>query len=117
MTMGYAQHPHMQSPGGFGSPPGMYPSPGVPQHQQQHGGGRGPPGTPQGGGMPYMPPRESYGDIELQCNCIQIGRVLGRPLDEDVGKVTDAIEVLFVRVIGLNTAPYMSYYCNEERIK
>ena len=67
--------------------------------------------------MPYMPPRESYGDIELQCNCIQIGRVLGRPLDEDVGKVTDAIEVLFVRVIGLNTAPYMSYYCNEERIK
>jgi hypothetical protein len=67
MPMGYAQHPHMQSPGGFGSPPGMYPSPGVPQHQQQHGGGRGPPGgppgTPQGGGMPYMPPRESYGDI------------------------------------------------------
>jgi len=57
MPMGYAQHPHMQSPGGFGSPPpGMYPSP-------QHHGGRpgGPPGTPQGG-MPYMPPREAYGD-------------------------------------------------------
>jgi len=63
MPMGYAQHPHMQSPGGFGSPPpGMYPSP-------QHGGGGGrpgvgPPQTPQGGGvgMPYMPPRDAYGD-------------------------------------------------------
>jgi hypothetical protein len=48
MPMGYPQHHHMQSPGGFGSP-GMYPSP-------QHA--RGPPGTPQG--MPYMPPSQAY---------------------------------------------------------
>lgn len=57
MPMGYApQHHHMQSPGGFGSPPpGMYPSP-------QHGSRpSGPPGTPQGG-MPYMPHRDAYGD-------------------------------------------------------
>ena len=59
----------------------------------------------------------NYLRIELLCNRIQIGRVLGRRLDEDVGKVTDAIEVLFVRVIRLNTAPSISYYCNEERIK
>jgi hypothetical protein len=50
MPMGYPQHHHMQSPGGFGSPPGMYPSPGRP----------GPPGTPQGGAMPYMPPTQAY---------------------------------------------------------
>jgi hypothetical protein len=53
MPMGYPQHHHMQSPGGFGSPPGMYPSP-------QHGRQVGPPGTPQGVSMPYMPPSQAY---------------------------------------------------------
>lgn len=58
MPMGYPQHPHMQSPGGFGSPDGMYPSP------QRTAGG--PLGTPQGGGsgggagIPYMPPTQAY---------------------------------------------------------
>merc|ERR1711865_1289525 len=68
MPMGYhPQHPHMQSPGGFGSPPGMYPSP---QHHAVGGGsGRpgGPPGTPQGG-MPYMPPRDTYDPTQSPSN-------------------------------------------------
>ena len=51
-------HPHMQSPGGFGSP-GMMSGMGYPSPQHR----RGPPGvmeTPVRPSMPYMPPSQSY---------------------------------------------------------
>lgn len=59
-------HPHMQSPGGFGSP-GMMPGMGYPSPQHARRGPGGPPGAMEtpgrpgpGGNMPYMPPSQSY---------------------------------------------------------